>query len=81
MARYRNLTGKSGVLAYQTTADSITLTFANGDRYLYGPTRPGRALVDRMKALAKSGRGLSTFVSQHVGDAYERKFPAGSRAP
>jgi len=80
MPRYRNLSGGSGVVAYETTADSITLTFANGDRYLYGRDRPGVATVARMKALAKAGRGLATFVSQHVGDAYERKIPAGQRA-
>jgi hypothetical protein len=27
-----------------------------------------------MKALAQAGRGLSTFVSQHVRDNYERKL-------
>ena len=81
MPRYRNLSGGSGVVAYEITADSITLTFANGDRYLYGPARPGSAAVARMKALAKAGRGLATFVSQHVGDAYERKFSAGRTAP
>ena len=74
MPRYANLDGHSGVVAWRTTPDSITLTFVNGDRYVYGAQRPGRAAVDRMKALAKAGRGLSTFVSQHVRDAYERRI-------
>ena len=74
MPRYRNLSGDSGVVAYETTSDSITLTFINGERYLYGAQRPGRAEVDQMKMLATLGRGLSTFVSQHVRDRYERKF-------
>ena len=73
MPHYRNLSGHSGVVSYETTADSITLTFVNGDRYLYTAARPGRAAVDRMKTLAKAGRGLSTFVSQRVREAYERK--------
>ena len=74
MPRYSNLSGKSGVVSYETTADSITLRFVNGDRYLYTAARPGRDAVDRMKALAKAGRGLSTFVSQHVRENYERKL-------
>jgi hypothetical protein len=75
MPRYRNLSGESGVRSYETTADSITLTFVNGDRYRYSHVRPGRDTVDRMKALAQAGRGLSTFVAQHVRDDYERKLP------
>ena len=74
MPRYANLDGHSGVVAYRTTPSSITLTFVNGERYVYGPQHPGRAAVDRMKALAEAGRGLATFVSQHVRDNYERKL-------
>ena len=74
MPRYANLNGHSGVASYETTRDSITLRFVNGDRYLYTYARPGRDAVDRMKALAKAGRGLSTFVAQHVREAYERKL-------
>ena len=74
MPRYRNLNGHSGVLAYDTAPDSITLTFINGEGYVYSYARPGRAEVERMKALAKAGRGLSTFVSQHVRDNYDHKL-------
>ena len=74
MPRYANLDGHSGVVAYETTADAITLTFVGGERYVYTHERPGRDAVDRMKALAKAGRGLATFVSQHVREAYARKL-------
>jgi hypothetical protein len=74
MPRYKNLSGHSGVIAFEITPDSITLTFVNGDRYVYTAARPGRAAVDRMTALAKAGRGLSTFVSQHVRDNYDEKL-------
>jgi len=74
MPRYRNLDGHSGVLRYETTPDSITLTFVNGDRYEYTHVRPGREAVDRMKALAAAGRGLSTYVAQHVRERYARKL-------
>ena len=75
MPRYRNLDGHSGVLRYETTADSITLTFVDGDRYVYTHARPGREDVDRMKALAQAGRGLSTYVARHVRERYDRKLP------
>ena len=74
MPRYKNLSGHSGVAAYETTTDSITLTFVDGGRYLYTSVSVGRAALDRMVALAKAGRGLSTFVSQHVRENYERKL-------
>ena len=74
MPRYANLNGNSGVVSYETTRESITLRFVNGEQYLYSYARPGRDAVDRMKALAKAGRGLSTFVAQHVREAYERKL-------
>jgi hypothetical protein len=74
MPRYRNLSGHSGVAWYETTSDSITLTFVDGERYVYTWASAGRTAVDRMKALADAGRGLSTFVSRHARDAWERKF-------
>jgi hypothetical protein len=74
MPRYRNLTGRSGVRAYETAPDAITLTFADGTRYVYTHARPGRAAVEHMKALAQAGEGLSTFVARHVPEAYARKL-------
>ena len=74
MPRYLNRNGHSGVLHYEIGPGSITLTFVNGDRYLYSGLRPGHTLVARMKMLARRGEGLSTFVSQHVRDNYERKL-------
>jgi len=74
MPRYRNLSRHSGVVAFETTDDSITLTFVNGERYAYSARRPGRAVVEHMKTLAQAGRGLSTYVSQQVRDNYERKL-------
>ena len=74
MPRYRNLDGRSGVLRYETTPDSITLTFVDGGRYVYTHARTGRDDVERMKALAQAGRGLSTYVARHVRERYERKL-------
>ena len=74
MPRYANLHGDSGVVSFETTHDSITLRFVNGERYLYTYAHPGRAAVEQMKKLAKDGAGLSAFVAQHVRENYARKL-------
>nr|WP_202800677.1 hypothetical protein [Hydrocarboniphaga effusa] len=73
MERYRNLSGESGVVAYEAGVDFIRVRFAGGDIYRYDRTRPGARHVERMKRLAQSGRGLSTYISQHVHMAYASK--------
>lgn len=73
MKRYRNLDGHSGVVAYDIGPDAIAVRFAGGDVYDYTYRATGRARVETMKALAGAGRGLATFISRHVRDAYERR--------
>jgi hypothetical protein len=77
MHRYKNLGGESGVVAYDIDAGQIIVQFRNGDRYLYTEDSAGAANVAQMQALAKAGRGLSSFISQHVHDRYERKVNSG----
>jgi hypothetical protein len=74
MQRYKNLDGHSGVVAYDIDAGSITVEFTGGDRYLYTEDSAGGANIARMQELARAGRGLSSFISQHVHDRYERKL-------
>jgi hypothetical protein len=74
MQRYGNLSGNSGVVAYELAPRSIKLRFEDGGTYVYSYVRPGPEHVEAMKALAKSGRGLSTYVVRHVKDAYEAKL-------
>lgn len=70
MQRYRNLTGESGVSAYSLAKNAITVEFNNGHVYKYSYASAGRQNIEAMKMLAVSGKGLSTFISQHVHDAY-----------
>lgn len=72
--RYGNLSENSGVIAYEMTDDSITIQFVDGTVYIYNYQRPGRKHVEEMKRLARSGKGLSTYISQHVRENYVRKF-------
>lgn len=74
MQRYANRSGHSGVVAYELGADSITVKFTGGDRYLYTQDSAGAVHIARMRELAENGRGLSTYISQHVRDRYARKL-------
>ncbi|UGQ48203.1 hypothetical protein [Massilia endophytica] len=73
MHRYRNLEGHSGVLLYEIHPEAITVRFAGGFEYDYTYASTGRARVETMKALATAGRGLSTFISRYVREAYAAK--------
>lgn len=63
--RYKNLSGTSGVLWYQVETEAVVVTFVGRpDRYRYSYQSAGRENVEKMKALAVAGRGLSTFISK-----------------
>lgn len=74
MQRYRNLDGGSGIVAFEVANDAITVEFINGSVYEYDYASAGRGNIERMKRLAAEGRGLSTFISQRVHDAYARRL-------
>ena len=74
MKRYKNLSGNSGVAAYECEDSLIKVRFhGNADIYVYDSHRPGRARVAQMKKLAERGRGLSTYISQVVRDDFASK--------
>lgn len=64
MKRYRNKSGDSGVVAYESGADYINIEFKGGANYAYNYLKPGKLAVEKMKALAIKGFGLSTFISR-----------------
>lgn len=74
MKRYRNLDGNSGVTAYESGDGFIRIRFVNGEIYEYTDGVTGRAHVANMRKLAQAGRGLATYVSRFVHDAYARKL-------
>jgi hypothetical protein len=74
MHKYGNDDHESGVVAYETGADSITVKFRDNGFYKYTVHSAGAAAIRKMKSLAKKGEGLSTFISQHVHDRYESKW-------
>lgn len=64
MQRYRNLSGDSGVTAYEIRRHAIVVEFVNGSAYLYTDASAGVARLAAMRRLAEAGQGLSTFISQ-----------------
>jgi len=76
MTPYRNIGGDSNIVAYEANEDSIHVIFKSGAcrNYLYNSGRPGKAVVERMKALAAQGSGLNSYISSVVGENYARKW-------
>lgn len=76
MTPYLNRHGNSNVTAYETTDDSIHVVFKSGTHrnYLYNHLRPGKATVDRMKALAAQGHGLNSYISTTVKSNFAKKW-------
>ena len=72
--RYRNQEGNSGVVAYALLPDAIAVQFVDGRVYLYNHDCPGRRHVSRMKAIAREGQGLSTYISRHVGNRFAARL-------
>jgi len=70
MKRYRNFNGNSGVSGFEVGDDFIIVEFGNKTAYRYDYASAGKENVEKMKVLAASGKGLSTFISRHVKDKY-----------
>ncbi|MEO7493321.1 MAG: hypothetical protein ABIT83_06100 [Massilia sp.] len=74
MQRYKNQQGDSGVTAYALEPEAIRVRFADGATYLYTWQSAGRDKVEQMKRLARDGRGLCSYISREVRDAYAAKL-------
>lgn len=73
MERYANRSGDSGVVAYEIGSSAIAVQFTNGAVYHYTNESAGANNIGQMKLLAKGGRGLGTFIKQHVNKLYASK--------
>lgn len=72
---YRNTDPNTGVLNYEIAGPTLILEFQHPKhRYVYGPLAPGPLHVARMIELAHAGKGLSTYIAQHV-KSYQAKLP------
>lgn len=64
MKPYANLSGDSGVVAYDLRPAAILVRFRGGEVYEYSHDSAGAAVVMTMQQLARAGRGLSTFIAR-----------------
>jgi len=71
MKPYRNLSGDSGVIAYELRPGRIVVQFRGGAVYTYTDETASAPVVAEMQELARAGRGLSTFISRKQ-PGYER---------
>ncbi len=74
MTAYENLSGNSGVTAYEIGDDWVKVQFQHGWIYLYNVESAGSTNVGEMKLLAQSGQGLSGFISRNVKYNYAEKY-------
>lgn len=71
---YKNLSGISGIKAYELGDDYIIITFNKESIYLYDYEKPGKAHVEQMKKLAEKGLGLNTYISQNVHNDFKKRL-------
>lgn len=68
---YANRDGDSNVAAYQSGEDFIRVRFNDGSVYAYTYASAGPEAIERMKALAKTGEGLNSYIMTNVRLEYE----------
>jgi hypothetical protein len=75
MEQYKkNNSGNSGVEFYEIEDKDIIVQFVDGSIYRYTYKSAGEEAIEHMKELAIAGKGLTTFINQHVKDKYEAKL-------
>ena len=74
MQQYGGHTRRHGVLAFEIQPDAIDVEFTSGWVYHFSYQKTGEVRVERMKQLAESGHGLSTFINKHVRNRFESRW-------
>ncbi len=69
----------SGVAALSIHPTAIDIEFRDGKRYRYDTNHPGPEAVKAMHRLALAGRGLATYINQHVRDRFATRLPSRRR--
>lgn len=73
MENYKNLSGDSGVVAFELGFNFIKIRFTGFKTYTYNYVKPGKLHVDNMTTLAVQGRGLCSYISRRVKHNYYSK--------
>jgi hypothetical protein len=77
MKNYSDRSGQSGVVAYRALDDAIDVLFRDEIVYRYDDATTGREHVERMKWLARAGKGLAGYINRNddVREKYADKWP------
>lgn len=67
---YANIGGNSGVRGYDHGKDWFVVMFSDGSRYLYTLKSTDRETLDYMLQLARTGKGLNSYINKGVGSNY-----------
>lgn len=71
MEKYANNRGNSPVTHFQIEDERITVWFKVGKSYSYSYRKAGKSHVEQMKLLARSGSGLSAYITRNVRFDYD----------
>lgn len=71
MVRYSNRSGNSPITHYEIEDERIIVWFIGGKSYSYSYGKAGKNNVEIMKNLAKSGSGLSAYITRNVRFNYD----------
>lgn len=71
---YANLGGNSGVASYTTMPRGISVGFSDGSEYLYNTDSTGSSQIERMRRLARMGKGLNAYINKRIGKNYAEKW-------
>jgi hypothetical protein len=71
MEKYSNRRGNSPITHFQIESEMIIVWFQGGKSYSYSYHKAGRSHVEQMKILAKSGSGLSAYITHNVRFSYD----------
>ena len=71
MKKYKGISENSGVSAYRSGIDRIDIKFQDGRLYTYSYRSAGRDHVEKMKDLAETGKGLTTYINKYVRELYD----------
>ncbi len=70
MEKYANRSGNSPITNFQINDESIIVWFGRKS-YSYSYSKAGSLHVETMKRLAKSGSGLSAYITRNVKYLYD----------
>ena len=74
MIKYKNKSGKAGIISFEIGKSQINIQFADGSIYRYTDASCGAENIAQMKQLAGTGEGLTTFINQHVRKDFAEKL-------